>query len=217
MSRYDYAQRTAPLYNSKRRQASWCATIQRALLYTAIATIAIFVGIQLFTKVYSPYMRHWTDCADLYNESLVQLNDPLSLCADTDEHRRLRLKVKKNYDSCGRAQAVVDSMPFWMAFGRLMDDYDFCKDSCFQLKLDPLSAIGIMFIVFVIGTVLLFVLILGAGFIYVYRQLEMKYELPYHVPMLHTAANCNPKAQHVANNYPPQTESASDSYRHKNE
>jgi hypothetical protein len=180
-----------PIAGRRHRQA--CATgsqwtVKRVVVYTLVAAVAAFAFVQLFTKVYQPYAKHLVETNKLYAKSVAYITSKKNICEDTDENNKLRLMVGDHYDKCEAAQAVIDSSPYWLAFGNLVDDFDFCNPSCFQVKLDLLSTLGIMFMTMVVGIGLILVLIIGGIFVYCYRTLQTEFDLPYRLPMIDKAA-----------------------------
>jgi hypothetical protein len=160
------------------------------MLMGAVAvTILGVVFVQLFVKVYTPYMAHLATANRLYRESYDYATDQGGLCIDTEENLRLRQKVKHHYDKCDDAKAILESWPFWMAFGKLMDDYDLCPKGCFQVKFDMLSSLGALFVAIVGSLALLLVLLVGGIILYFYRSLQSSFDLPFGTSAIDRAAN----------------------------
>lgn len=153
---------------------------QRALGLVTWLVVA-WLLVQCYTKLAHPYWAHWTATSEQYRASLALTTNPASLCAGTgEEHLRLRVELKGHFVECDRAERVVASWPAWTAFGRLLDDFDFCPGgTCMQFRFDTLSSLGLLFMLLA-GTLALVLVCAIAMFCRnAYSSLASKHDLPF--------------------------------------
>lgn len=160
--------------------------INGAVRLAWIAVLA-WLSVQCYTKLLRPYDVHWTATRDQYQASLALMTNPNSLCYGQDQAKlRLRVELKGHYDDCDVAARVVNSWPAWTAFGRLMDDFDFCPGgTCMQFHFDTLSSLGLLFMLLAATLALAVVCIIGAFCRNAYHSIAGKHDLPlFSVPRI---------------------------------
>jgi hypothetical protein len=145
---------------------------------------AIVIGwllVQCYTKLLSPYWTHWTATSEMYREGVDTLMDPSSPCSGTTEEKLLlRIKLKGHFIDCAGAERAAQMWPAWAAFGRLMDDFDFCPGgTCIQFRFDTLSSLGLLFMLMVGVLALLLVCAVGMFCRNAYHSLAGKHDLPF--------------------------------------
>ena len=203
----DRCQMNGPYTRPSQRRAmrGGSSTMHPVVQWTLIVLGVLVVGwlaAQWHTKINKPYMQYWGDAVERYESSLIMLQSEESMCGDSEAKRKFRLQVKSHYDQCETAERIVRSYPAWIAFGRLMDDFEFCPSgTCMQFDMDMLSMLGLLFVLFVTCLVLVLLCVVGYTCRWGYQYLASKHDLPLFVQ----APAFQLPACHKQHEYPPPT------------
>lgn len=173
---------------SQRRRAvepaTWPQTIANWAVWLVCGMLVAWVLAQCYTKLLSPYWVHWTATSEIYREAVDTLADTTSPCSGTAEEKLLlRIKLKgRHFIDCESAERSAQMWPAWAAFGRLMDDFDFCPGgTCIQFRFDTLSSLGLLFMLMAGTLALVLVCAIGMFCRNAYNSLAPKHDLPFAV------------------------------------
>lgn len=207
-------QRRAP--QSTAACALWWLTVLIGAVFVA------WVGVQWYTKMLKPYNVYWCAALTHYNASYHYLHSEESMCADTEAKRKFRLALKSHYDDCEAAERVVASWPAWTAFGRLMDDFEFCRGgTCISFEFSALNTLGLLFILITLALAAILVALIVYTCRSMYLSIAGKNDLPFRMhqppPIILSDYGLGNKQARLCE-YPPHTHAYDfNAPRHKNE
>lgn len=165
---------------SQRRRQMPPPTLAQQAVKWALRAAMLWLTAQFFTKIVFPYSDHWSAARDQYTAAVIATTDGDSLCnRGNADHLRLRVELKNHFVDCDGADRVLQSWPAWTAFGRLMDDFDFCPGgTCMQFQFDTLSSLGLLFMLLTGTLTLVLICTIGIFCRNAYGSIASKYDLP---------------------------------------
>lgn len=190
----------------RRAQPNKSATALRWLTIGIGALALCWLSVQWYTKLARPYNEYWHNAAVEYNASYTYLHGEQSFCGDAEVQRKFRLQLKSHYDECDRAQRIVSSYPAWVAFGRLLDDFEFCPGgTCIRFEFSALNTLGLLFILFTVVLVMIMVAFIIFTCRWMYTSVAGKHDLPFGAQQPILFAHGAMKTLAPACDYPPHT------------
>ena len=147
-----------------------------------MVVVAAWAIVQLVVKVVLPYCDYWEAATEKHRAGVLAMTDPTSMCSIDNEHAKLQLRtrLKGHFVNCEEAELAASMWPWWTAFGRLADDFNFCpRGTCMQFHFTTLDGLGIVFLLLLASFALILLIIIASFCFNAYKSVAGKHDLPY--------------------------------------